>query len=149
LPSLNSSQPECIIIFIDAVGPVVSAKILPEFFNRIELWRVRRQRYNRNIWRQLEVLTGVKACLIPDHYNMVRWIGFFFKLTEKRIHRIRIEVWTYQADALAALRTGSSKDIQIIKLCLSPASRPCPLECPLAAKSSLLAETCLILKPYF
>lgn len=149
MPSLNSSQPQCIVIFIDAVRPIVSAKVLPELFNRIELWGVRRQRYNGNIWRQFEVLAGVKACLIPDHYNMTRGVGLFFKFTKKGIHGIRVEVGTYKADALAGLWTGSAKDIQIIKLRLPPASWPCTLECPLAAKSSLLAEPCLILKPYF
>jgi hypothetical protein len=149
LPSLNGSEPECIIIFIDAVRPIVSAKVLPEFFNRIELWRVRRQRYDGNIWRQLEVLAGVKACLIPDHYNMTCGVGLFFKFTKKGIHRIRIEVRTHKANALAGLRIDSAENIQIIKLRLPPAAGPCTLECPLPAKSSLLAEPCLILEPNF
>ena len=149
MPSLNSSQPQCIVIFIDAVRPIVSAKVLPELFNRIELWGVRRQRYNGNIWRQFEVLAGVKACLIPEHDNMTRGVGLFFKFTKKGIHRIRIEVRTYKANAEAGVRTDSAEDIQIIKLRLTPASGPCTLACPLPAKSSLLTEACLILKPYF
>jgi hypothetical protein len=116
LPSLNSSEPECIIIFIDAVGPIVSAKVLPESFNRIELWRVRRQRYNGNIWRQFEVLAGVKAGLIPDHYNVTGGVGLFFKFTKKGIHRIRIEVRTHKANAEAGARTDSAEDISVAVL---------------------------------
>lgn len=149
MPSFNRRQPQCIIIFIDAVRPIVLAKVLPELFNGIELRGVWRQRYNGNIWRRFEVLAGVKACLVPDHHNMEMGIGFFFKFTKKGIHRSRIEVWTNQPDALAGLWTGSAKHIQILVLCLTPAAWPCALACPLSAKSSLLAEACLILKPYF
>ena len=125
------------------------AKILPELFNRVELWRIWWQRYECHIGRDFDMLGGMKACLIPNHYNMDIWVSFLFKFLPKRIHRIRIELRRDQSNTLAALRTGCPKDIQVFKLCLPPAAGPCSFYCPLAAQGALLAKPRFILKPYF
>ena len=111
--------------------------------------RIWRQRYERHIVRDFDQLGSMKACLIPNHYNMDIWVSFLLEFPKERIHRIRIELRRDQSDALPALRTGSPKDIQVFKLSLSPAARPCSFYSPLAAQGSLLAKSCFILKPYF
>lgn len=149
MPCLYHGHSKRIIVFINSIRPVMSAKVLPEFFNRIELRRIWRQRYERNIGRYFDMFGGMKACLIPDQYNMDIRVGFLFKFPKECIHRIRIELRTDQSYTLAALRTSRSKDIQVFKLCLPPAARPCSFYSPLAAECTLLAEPGFILKPYF
>ena len=92
---------------------------------------------------------GMEACLIPNHYNMDIWVSFLFEFPKEGIHRIRIDLRCDQSNSLAALRTGCPKDIQVFKLCLPPAARPCSFYCPLAAQGTLLTKPCFILKPYF
>ena len=124
-------------------------KILPEFFNRIKLWRIWRQRYNRNVFGQLHFLGCVETCLIPDHKHMHSRISFLFKLSEKCIHRICIEIRGQQSSRLSSLWTGGAENIKIFVLCLPPRRRPCPFNCPLPGQSSLLTKTSFILKPEF
>jgi hypothetical protein len=125
------------------------AKILPELFNGIELRRIWRQRYERHIGGDFDLPGSMKACLIPNHYDMDIGVGFLFKFPKECIDRIRIKLRRDQSDALAALRTGRSKDIQVFKLCLPPAARTRSFYRPLAAQCTLLAKACFILKPYF
>ena len=149
MPCLDHCHPQCIIVFINAIRPVMLSEVLPEFLNRIELWRIWWQRYERHIGRDFDQIGSMKACLIPNQYNMDIRVSFLFKFPKKRIHRIRIDLRRDQSDTLATSRTGRPKDIQVFKLCLPPATRSCSFYCPLAAQGALLAESCFILKLYF
>ena len=124
-------------------------KILPKFFYRIQLRRVWRQRNNCNIGWYFHFFWCVKACLIPDHHNMYIWISLLPEFFEKRINRIRIQIRSKQANSLAGLRACRSEYIQVIVLSLSPCLWAGTLNRPLPCKSSLLTESCFILKPNF
>ena len=122
---------------------------MPELFDGVELGGIRRQRDKGNIFGYLDFFRGMKAGLIPDHKHLHLRIDLLFKLPEEGIDGLHVEIRSQEAHALAGLRAGGSKDVEVFILGLPPGRRPDALSAPLAGEGALLAKAGFILKPDF
>lgn len=84
----------------------MAAQVVPEILHRIQFRRVRRQRQDRHVGRDLQVLGAVETRLVPDHHDVHVRIGFRGKLLQEPVDHRRVQLRAQQAHALTGGRAG-------------------------------------------
>ena len=68
VPGLAAGLDDRVAGVEDAIGEVVLAQMLPDVFDRIELWGIRRERRQADVVRHFQLVTGwVPASSIQRH----------------------------------------------------------------------------------
>jgi hypothetical protein len=125
----------------------MATQVVPEVLHRIQFRRVRRQRQDRHVRGNLQVVGTVKARLVPDQHHMYGRIGFRDKLLQEPVDHRRVQLRAQQAHALAGLRADRPQYPQPVILGLLDRRRPGAAAGPFAGQSALLAEASLVLEP--
>ena len=90
LPGVSGGFGEVFIVVVAAVRPIVAPQVVPEILDEIEFRRVRRQRDQRDVRRDVQSLGGMVAGLIPNQDSVNVGVQFLGELLEEAITAVCI-----------------------------------------------------------
>ena len=79
------------------------ARMKPDVFLRVELWRTRRQRQERDVFGSLEVFGAVPSGLIENENGMCAWGNFRCDFVEMELHGFGVASGEHESSAGSAL----------------------------------------------
>lgn len=102
---------DIVVGFEDAVGEPVLAHEEPEIFNRVQLWRFRRQRQNSDVGGDNECVGHMPTGLVHDEDGMCAIgdvTGYFCQMLG---HCVGITPRHYESGGLAELGADCTEDV--------------------------------------
>ena len=94
-------------------------------------------------------MTGVEACLVPDHHHMNAGRDLSSKLLQEKIDDLNVDVRREHADGVTGSRAGGADDIEPVVACLPDGGESLARSRPPARQRALLAESGFILEVDF
>ncbi len=85
LPGVSGGFGEVFMVVVAAVRPIVAPQVVPEILDEIEFRRVRRQRDQGDVRRDVQSLGGMVAGLIPNQDSVNVGVQFLGELLEEAI----------------------------------------------------------------
>lgn len=137
---------EFVIVVVVAVGPAVATKVVPEVLDAVEFRGVRRQRNERDVGRDFQVVGSVKAGSVPDHRGLDVGGQRAGELIQELVDDRRVQAGREDRLGLAGLRAGGPDHPEVFVLGLADRRRSRATLGPHASQRPLLTESALILK---
>ena len=125
---------------------MVTAKRVPQVFNRIEFGTVSGQRNDCDVVGNLQLPTAVESSSIPDHHHVHVLGDGLSELAKEGVHHIRIHVRCHDRFRLSGLRTDGTNHVERIVLRLANRRHTRSATGPQTSQRTLLAEACFVLK---
>lgn len=145
-PRVGGDVEELVVVLVGPVGPAVAAKVVPEVLDAVEFRGVRRQRNERDVGRDVQVVGSVKAGSIPDHRGLHVGGECAGELIQELVDDRRVQAGCEDRLGLAGLRAGGTDHPEIFVLGLSHRRRSRATLGPHTSQRPLLTESALILK---
>ena len=70
MPGIAAGLDDGVVVFVDAIGELVLAQILPDVFGWVEFRRIGRQRQERDIGGNLQAFPGVPTRTVKNEDGM-------------------------------------------------------------------------------
>jgi len=136
-------------VLVGPVRPVMAPQVVPEILHRVQLWRARRQRHQRNVRRHPQRLRPVVACSIPDQRDVFALGNRLRQPVEELLRGVGVDVLGNQTFRPAGGRTNRGEDLQALEAALLRRPRPRTFVGPDRCQRALLAEAGFVLEPDF
>ena len=121
-------------------------EIEPYAFDGVELWRIGRQCYQRDILRDDEAARDVPAGLIEHHDGMLVAIDGGREAVQELLHRIRVRVGQNKGEAVIGAGLDSREDVGKREAIVGEAWRTLAASPPDVARAPLLADPSFVLE---
>jgi hypothetical protein len=131
----------------DAIGEPVFAHELPDIFDRIEFGRFRRQRHQRDVFRDVELIGEMPTGLIEQQDGMGAWCHGSGDLIKMQRHGGDVAAGQDQTGRGSPRRTDGAEDIGRSCALIARRRWPRPAPCPTAGDLVLLADPSFVLEP--
>ena len=135
--------------FVDGVGELVLAQILPYVLNTVELWRIARQADEGKVGGHFEPGAAVIARAIEQNDGMSADCNLTADDLKMPVHAEHIGIRDGDSSGLGQGRTGCAEEIDPGVALIAGCAWPRPAPRPDACQCALLADPCFVLEPDF
>ena len=140
---------DVVVAFEDPVREPVVAHILPNVLDRIEFWRLGRQRDQRHVFRHVQLRGDVPTGLIHEQHGVGSWLDVERDLLEMQFHALGVAEWQDETGRLAERGADRAEDIGRGGSLILQGKRPGPPFGPPPRDLVLLADAGFVLEPKF
>ena len=145
-PGVGGRIEEVVVVLVRTVGPAVAAEVVPQVLDAVEFRGVRRQRDQRDVGRDVQVVSSVKAGSIPDHRGMHVGSQRAGELIQELVDNRRVQGRREDRFGLTGLRARRADHPQVVVFGLPYRRRSRATFGPHASQRPLLTEPALILE---
>ena len=149
VPCVAAMIDDVVVGFEHAVGEPIVAQELPDVLGRIEFRAFGRQRHDRDVGGNVELVGHMPAGLIEQQHGMRAGGDVFGDFGEMQVHRIGVALGQDEGRALAVLRRDRAEDIGRGGALILRRGRTRSAFRPSPGDLVLLADTRLVREPDF
>lgn len=124
------------------------AHVLPDLFDRVQLWGSGRQEYQSHVAGDCEFLGGVPTGPIEDQDAMCAFGNHEADFVEMRLHGLGVGTRHGDGRAHAPARADGAEQVGAAVTLVGGLTWPCPAPGPLSDDTIFLANPGFVLKPY-
>ena len=149
VPGLATGIDDGVIVDEHSVGEEAFSQEQPDPFDRVEFRAVGRKGNRRDVGGHDEVFGAVPSGLVHDEQDMDVRVTVGGELFEETVHGFGVGFWHDQREVFARRWANGREDIGGLEATVAETERALPPDPPAMSDPSLLAESPLILEPYF
>jgi hypothetical protein len=150
VPGVAASVEDCVVGVEDAVAQVISAKELPDVFDRVKFGAIGRQGEQADIVGQPQPAAAlVPASAVEDQDGVRTGRDLSADFGQVDVHRLGADPRQHERRPGATLRAYGAEQIGGAVPLVARRARPVALVGPDIAQRALLTDPCLVLPPDF
>jgi len=148
-PGVAGLVENVVVTVEDGDREFIATQIFPDVFDRVEFWRVGRQRDERDVVWDGEIFGDVITGAIEDEGGVAARHDPPTDLRQMQGHDLGVGGWDDESRRGTALRTDGAEDVGPFVALIARRTRPCSSLGPDAGQRPLLTDSSLVLEPDF